>query len=219
MMKAIDRAKTISNAFNAAGFHSKLMEPFGPKFQHLPKIFLNNSLEQEKWVWKEGKVIFVPKAGKDYLEPKSWWASLGKLESNVAARLNYQFEGNFLWCAIRLLQREWDLADAAQSVRWQLIKFLKESLSGWHWSGKILPWRMTSGILKSVIVRNLARLVHCYISNRQIQIGVNDDQSKLWHCKISQIQKAFCLSPYSFYSLQLTSYSITPVNTINMPLC
>ena len=70
---ALHNLKTACKAFDPDGFHSKLIKHSGPRFRLVLQQLFCKSLECEKWVWREGKVIFLPKKGKkDYLEAKSF---------------------------------------------------------------------------------------------------------------------------------------------------
>ena len=73
VVEALRKVKSNNKSLDIDGFHTKMLRYSGPSLSLILTHLFNCCIQKQHWVWKKGKVIFIPKSGKkDYLEPKSY---------------------------------------------------------------------------------------------------------------------------------------------------
>ena len=210
--RALKNLKTVCKAFDLDGFHPKLIKHSGPRFRLILQYLFSKSLECEKWVWREGKVIFLPKNGKkDYLEAKSFrpialLSLIGKLfESIIAARINWILTIN------NALDDNQEGFRSGRGTSRMLYKIFSD-INGVNYQKRravlvgidlekafdsVDVNLMTIKLINAGVVGKLARLIHDYLSSRAIRIQIDDTVSPQFSCELGLPQGSI-LSPLLF---------------------
>ena len=209
---ALKNPKIVCKVFDPDGFHPKLIKHSGARFRLILQHFFAKSLECKKRVWRERKVIFLPKNGKKVdLEAKSFrpitlLSVIGKLfESIIAARISWILTRNNALDdnqegfrsgrgTLRMLYK---IFSDINGINYQTRRAVLVRIDLEKAFDSVDVNLMTIKFINAGVVGKLARLIHDYLSSRAIRIQIDDTVSPQFSCELGLPQRSI-LSPLLF---------------------